>query len=271
MKPFEKISTTVRHLPLLERADWLWEAVRPVYERALRSLGQRGLERIFNDSDRILISPEARSTGEKYEPEVWQALMAELQAGDTFVDIGAFIGLYAIAVALRLGREGRVVAFEPDSRNFSLLSKHVRLNRVEEQTKLYHAAVSKLAGRFPFLADGSSEARLVSSGREQAEFVEVVTLDEIFAGQRIDILKIDVEGHEEKVLRGGQMLLRQRSCRPRAIFIEVHPYAWSSVGTQSADLLDLLNGAGYRVQSLDGEPVHSIERYGEIVARIGRE
>src|SRR5262249_5001922 len=155
--------------------------------------------------------------------------------------------------------------------NFSLLRKHVRLNMVDEQTELHHAAVSNMAGRFPFLANGSSEARLVSSDRERTEFVEVVTLDEIFAQQRIDILKIDVEGHEEKVLRGGQMLLRQRSCRPRAIFIEVHPYAWSSIGTQSADLLNLLNSAGYRVQSLHGEPVHSIERYGEIVARIGRE
>jgi FkbM family methyltransferase len=268
MKPFEKISTTVRHLPLVERADWLWDSMRPLYERAVRSLGYRGLERILNDSDRVLISPEARGTGERYEPGVWRALMAELRAGDTFVDVGAFIGLYAVAVALRLGREGRVVAFEPNSRNFSLLLKHVRLNGVEEQTELHQAAVSNVAGRFLLLANGSSEARLVSDDQEQTESVQVVTLDGIFAGRRIDILKIDVEGHEEKVLRGAQLLLRQPSCRPRAIFIEVHPYAWRSVGTQSADLLELLRSAGYRVETLEGHTVPSVERYGEIVARV---
>jgi hypothetical protein len=94
--------------------------VRPIYERAVRSLGYRGLERIFNDSDRVPISPEARSTGDRYEPDVWRALMAELRPGDTFVDVGAFIGLYAVAVALRLVKEGHVVAFEPDSFSGSL-------------------------------------------------------------------------------------------------------------------------------------------------------
>jgi hypothetical protein len=134
---------------------------------------------------------------------------------------------------------------------------------VEERTELHQAAVSNVAGRF--LLNGSPEARLVSRDQEQTESVEVVTLDGIFAGRRIDILKIDVEGHEEKVLRGAQLLLRQPSCRPRVIFIEVHPYVWRSVGTQSADLLELLRSAGYRVETLEG---HSVEHYGEIIARV---
>src|ERR1700716_4361008 len=114
MNPIEKASAWIRHLPLIERADWLWERVRPLYDRAVAHLGRKGLERLLNGSDRILVSPEARGTPETYEPDVWRVLMAEIRPGDTFVDVGAFIGLYAVAVGLRLGRRGRVVAFEPD-------------------------------------------------------------------------------------------------------------------------------------------------------------
>jgi FkbM family methyltransferase len=44
--------------------------------------------------------------------------MAELRPGDRFVDVGAFIGLYAIAAGLRLRNSGQVIAFEPDGKNF---------------------------------------------------------------------------------------------------------------------------------------------------------
>ena len=102
MKQIEKTSIWLRHLPLMERADWLWKPVRPLYDRAVDHFGRNGLERILNGTDRILVSPEARGTAEIYEPEVWRALMAEVRTGDTFVDVGAFIGLYAVAVGLRL-------------------------------------------------------------------------------------------------------------------------------------------------------------------------
>jgi FkbM family methyltransferase len=268
MNPVEKLSVWFRHLPLVERADWLWTPVRPLYDRAVAHLGRKGLERVINGSDRILVTPEARDTPEKCEPEVWRALMAELRNGDTFVNVGAFIGLYAVAVGLRLKGSGRVVAFEPDRRNFSLLEQHVRLNGLEGQVELHRAAVSDKAGECRFLAGGLG-GRLVSScDREQTEMVHVVTLDGVLTGQRIDILKIDVEGHEERVLRGAQSLLRTSALRPRAVFIEVHPYAWQSTSSGSSALLGLLNEAGYRVQTLEGVAVRSIERYGEIVARI---
>jgi FkbM family methyltransferase len=171
-------------------------------------------------------------------------------------------------VALRLSGSGRVVAFEPDGRNFSLLTEHVRLNGLEGQVELRQAALSDKEGRASFLANGTSEARLVSD-KKQATMVEVVTLDRFFAGKRVDILKVDVEGYEEMVLRGAATLLSESARRPRAVFVEVHPYAWPSLGTTSDSLLGLLRQAGYRVETVAGAPVRSVERYGEIVARGG--
>jgi hypothetical protein len=54
---------------------------------------------------------------------------------------------------------------------------------------------------------------------------------------------------------------------PRAIYIEVHPYAWPEISTTSASLLALINSCGYEARTIDEEPVETINAYGEIVAR----
>jgi FkbM family methyltransferase len=270
MKTFEKMSVWIRHLPLLEHAEWLWNPVRPIYQRAVSHFGENGLERLINGSDRILVSPRARDVSEKYELDVWRALMAELRIGDTFVDVGAYIGLYTIAVGLRLRGSGRIVAFEPDNHNFSLLQQHVKLNGLEKQIELHRCAVSDKDGQYCFSAECSALSRLVSPGANYATMIQVVALDSAFPGERIDILKIDVEGYEEMVLRGAYDLLRSRARRPRAVFVEVHPYAWPSLGTTSASLLSLLSASGYHAETPSGEPVRNIEQHGEIVARVMR-
>jgi Methyltransferase FkbM domain len=134
--------------------------------------------------------------------------------------------------------------------------------------ELHQAAVSDKDGKLQFLADGSSQARLVSSNRKDTTMVDVVTLDSLFEGRRIDILKIDVEGYEEMVFRGANRLLHTPELKPRAIFVEVHPYAWAPLRTGSDSLLRALNEAGYLVETPDGVPIRSIERYGEIIARL---
>ncbi|MFZ0658613.1 MAG: FkbM family methyltransferase, partial [Candidatus Binataceae bacterium] len=96
--------------------------------------------------------------------------------------------------------------------------------------------------------------------------VPMVTLDSVFPDSRVNLLKIDVEGYEEPVLRGAHALLGDPARRPRAIFVEVHPFAWEALGTTSDSILDLLTGAGYRVESPDGVLVSRISEYGHIVA-----
>ena len=267
MNVLERAATWVRHLSLVERAEWLWNPVRPIYDHVIGFLGRHGLERVINGTDRMLISPKLRGIAEEYEREIWLALMAELKSGDTFVDVGAFVGLYTIAAADRLKRSGRVVAFEPDNRNYALLDEQVQLNGLSGYVELHHAAVSDYDGQSAFLGNGSSEARLITSMSPASVMTNVVTIDRIFVDQRMDVLKIDVEGHEEKVLRGAWNTLRVKSLRPRVIFIEVHPYAWPSLGVTSETFLSTLTEAGYRSETIHGEPIRTIERYGEVIAR----
>jgi hypothetical protein len=100
--------------------------------------------------------------------------------------------------------------------------------------------------------------------------ITLQTLDEVTAGERWDLLLIDVEGFEEKVLRGGRALLSDHFRRPTTILVEVHPYVWEEPGTTSATLLHELTQHGYAVRFLDGRGVTEITAYGHIVATVLR-
>lgn len=266
MHAAERLSIAIRHSKYLSRLDWLWHRLRPLYNRAINLAGRGGLERVMNGTDRILIAPRFRNLPEAYEKEVWQRLMDDLRPGGIFVDVGVYIGLYAVAAAQRVGAGGRVYGFEPDPRNYSHALEHVKLNALQDRVELIHAAVGERAGRvlFKFAAESGHIATAMDAGATE---VDCVTLDQFFSGKKLDVLKIDVEGYEEKVLRGAAELLQDDARCPRAIYVEVHPYAWGEVGTTSESLLALLRQSGYHVKHPDGRPVDVIDRYGEVIAR----
>lgn len=266
----EKIVFAIRHNKHLEHAGWLWNGVRPVYDRVSAVIGRKGLKRTINNTDKVLVAPQWRMVPEEYEPEVWRQIIAQVMPGDMIADVGAYIGLYTVALAKRTGPSGRVVAFEPDPANFVALKEHVELNGVTDRVELREAAVGQDRCPIIFAVQASSESFVI--GRADAEVgvsgytIECVTLDHAFAERRMDILKVDVEGYEEKVIQGAASLLQDPSRCPRVIFIEVHPYAWQAVGTTSESLLRLLAECNYRVQDLAAKPVERIEHYGEIIA-----
>jgi FkbM family methyltransferase len=158
------------------------------------------------------------------------------------------------------------VAFEPDVRNFTALRDHCALNRALERVDLRNIAVGELDGEVAFESGRGSESSIIVS-RGSAERVSCARLDTVFLNQKLDILKIDVEGYEECALRGAEGLLRDVRRRPRAIFVEVHPYAWAAAGTTSDSLLDFLRSCGYGVADLNGRLMRRLTAYGEIVAR----
>ncbi len=267
----EKFCFAVRHNKYVEDAGWLWNGLRPLYDQITAFTGRHGLERIINGTDRIKIASSLRAISETYEPEVWRSLMNELKPGDVVADVGAYVGLYTIALAKRVGEIGYVVSFEPDSFNGALLKKHLKLNHVESKVKLIEAAAGDQHGEVYFTSRLDTSHVSTQSKEEAAhddlKLVPCVTLDQVFAGQHLDLLKIDVEGYEEKVLRGASDLLGDEKRSPRAIYIEVHPYAWSQTESSSETLLGFLTKKNYRIVNLQGEPVSRVDEYGEIVAQ----
>jgi FkbM family methyltransferase len=267
MHPVEKVAIAVRHSRALEHSLGLWNLVRPWYLRCLGLLGKRGLRRVINGTDSVLLAHELYGISETYEPEMWALVMAEVQSGDVVADVGASIGLYTLALAHRVGPRGRVHAFEPDRESFGWLSRNVDLNGVGEWVHLYCCAVGDEDGTVAFAGGRSTESTIVEAPSPGSGRVQSTRLDGILVDKKVDLLKIDVEGFEEKVLRGAAGLLSDLAHGPRTIFVEVHPFAWKSFDVRDQSLLQILWNAGYEVFDLSGKKVRSGEEYGVIVAR----
>lgn len=262
----ERFSITLRHNHWVKHWHWLWNGVRPQYNRLVTWLGRNGLERVINGTDPIRLLPQFRGITETYEPEVWSHLMAQVKSGDIVADVGAHVGLYTIALAKRVAPNGKVIAFEPSSETFKALQAHIELNAVQTQTCLIQAVVGSQKQSVAFNVSKDSQSHVSSVITDDTQVVPCLPLDDLFLDQSLDILKIDVEGYEEEVLKGGINLLQDTQRSPSLIYVEVHPYAWSTIGTTSTSLLNLLHQCHYKVSFLDGTSATQIDSYGEIIA-----
>jgi FkbM family methyltransferase len=167
----------------------------------------------------------------KHEPEVQNAILAVVRPGAVVYDIGAHLGTMALGAARLVGDLGRVVAFDGDPENIARLREHTARNGLGDRLRVVHAAVwSRTAmGGISFRrgaavrSQGGVEADgnlpVLASG--QIINVAAISLDDFIAASEIppELVKIDVEGGEYEVLRGGTKLFAKQ--RPLVI-VEVH-------------------------------------------------
>lgn len=150
-----------------------------------------------------------------YEREQIEFLIANMRerGSDIFLDVGANFGLYALRVASSQ-LSSRVVAFEPDPRNYCHLCGNLYLNGLHTAVEVRQCAVSDRSGRvsFEFFPDTSTGQSRVSTA-ESAVQVDAVRLDDFLRveGKRVSA-KIDVEGHELNVIDGMTEVLRRNAC-----------------------------------------------------------
>lgn len=207
-----------------------------------------------NGSDRIRLLPRWRGL-RHYEPDAWAPFLDLVRPSDLLVDVGAHVGLYAVASARR---GARVLAFEPDPANARALRWHVRLNHVGGRVSLIEAAVGEADGATLLAGRGlpqSGAADLYFRPGVDYRVVPVVSLDSLFLPERIrvDLMKIDVEGYEGRVLAGGAALLADPDLAPRAILLELHPAVIEQrLGEDPADVRGAVEGHGYEIRVLDG-------------------
>jgi FkbM family methyltransferase len=171
-------------------------------------------------------SPMMRRRAEgTYEPAKVAALQRLLEPGMTFVDAGSNKGDFALIAARVMNDSGRVLAFEPSPENCRWIHKSIELNGYR-CIELHELALSDADGRERlYLGDRSGWHSLVE--REAAEGaadsieVEARTLDSALSGAAPDVLKVDVEGAELRVLAGAKRTLTDT--RLSAVLIDVHP------------------------------------------------
>lgn len=180
---------------------------------------------------------EIQRSGGTYEPQVMEALRRLLPPDAIVFDIGAHIGVFALALS-RMVPQGRVFAFEPAEENYAYLQGNLARNGIGNVVA-ERSAVWDKAGTVPFVfsaAAPSGSFVSAASSREDAGDslpVDAVRLDDYVAARhlrRVDLVMIDAEGAEMAVLRGGAQTLTAH--RP-ALLVEVNPVSLPRFGGTS--------------------------------------
>jgi FkbM family methyltransferase len=225
-------------------------------ERNRPMLVDLGRFKMFVRPNDSLISAEI-ARDRRYESHVSTVLESLLQSGDTFIDVGANIGYFALMAASIVGPRGRVIAFEPNADNYEMLRESTRANDFESILTIHPAAVSDMVGMLSFSTGGlEGNGRIVNAVEAEAEtiplpLVQAVTLDDALREcGRIDVIKMDVEGAEARVWRGMSELVRRH--KPIIVFefspillqvtSEVAPEAFLEAAQAAYDLYIITRG-----------------------------
>lgn len=226
-------------------------------KRYLRVLGQR----IFPTYSVILpggatlylrsrFGFDAATVGEVVYKRIYERVFT-LDPRDTVIDVGAHIGSFTVVAAGEVGPDGNVISLEPSVQNFRMLEKNIRTNQLANVLPLNLAAGS---------AEGVGELRLYNRPGGNSfysrdftmvgyESVKVATLDSIserFKLEKVNFVKIDVEGHELEVLKGAAKILGEY--KPK-LAIETHEF-----GPSVQELTEYLDGFNYSAKQVPYGP-----------------
>lgn len=189
------------------------------------------------------------ATGTTHESSEIDAVCKRLDRSSVVVDVGANIGAFALPVTRATG--ARVIAVEPVTSTFALLNHNVRRNRVEEAVTTVQAALGENPGEAVVTTDSQSTNYLLpaqSSARVGEELVPVTTLDLLLDGEpRIDLIKVDVEGLELKVMHGALEILARHA---PAVLLEIESRWTERYGYKPEDIFALMAKAGYSYETM---------------------
>jgi FkbM family methyltransferase len=179
----------------------------------------------------------------EYCPEEGNAFRQLLKPGAIVVEAGANIGSHTLHLSQIVGPAGQIHAFEPQRRIFQILCANLALNNIANVHVRPQGLGAVNDTMWVSSPDVSAAANFggVALGSSGNESVEIVTLDQL-GMQRLDLIKIDVEGMEEAVLRGGIETIRR--LRP-TLYLENDPA--DARLDKSASLIKFIRDLGYRM------------------------
>ena len=207
-------------------------------------------------SDYVFTDFEHWATGHN---SAFADLVEECSSKNCVLDIGAHIGITALPISSVLAPGGRVHAFEASTTNLKMLRFHIRKNSVanidvvprlvgdQNDSGVIFFQNKRVSGMNSVVKQGSSR-------HWETIPVDMISLDHycLEYGLMPEVIKIDVEGGEEAVLRGGRRTLRQFN---PIVFLSVHPRHLNELGSSVEQLKLLIESFGYRIEYADGSPV----------------
>lgn len=219
---------------------------------------------VIQDPDDLIQSQLLR--GEPWEPEAAKVFEQYVKPGMSVVDMGAYNGVHTVRLAQLVGPTGHVYAFEPNPPAVAMLRENVRLNGVEAQTTVYPVGVSdppvtgyvklsdnphNLGGAHMCSEEDERTHRLNCQNASQVK-IELIRIDDDlqrWIPTRVGFVKIDVEGHEDRVIAGSRAWLT----RDHPV---IHIELWNddkrrqeNLPTTVADMIRQIEELGYKLES----------------------
>jgi FkbM family methyltransferase len=194
-----------------------------------------------------------------FELATMRAYERIVRPGDIVLDIGANIGAHVLHLARAVGAEGKVWAFEPTEYAIGKLKANVALNpdladqiaccqvMLVDEPNGYQ--IPPLHSSWPLTGEADLHerhgGRLMSTNNARAATLDSFVRE--FGIDHVDFIKLDIDGHECRMLRGARTLLT--ALHP-VILLELSPHQLDEAGGSIEDLIDLLAVAGYAMQDL---------------------
>jgi len=155
---------------------------------------------------------------EHYETWVWMRLLDALELdvlkkllrpGESFIDVGANIGVWSLVAGSAVGRDGKVLALEPSPETYPKLLHNLALNQGMTRWLPSQIAADVQSGTVGFEVSDFSDCSCVTKTAKNAIQVSSRTIDDLTCGERIAGMKIDVEGHEQAVVSGAKATIKE--------------------------------------------------------------
>jgi FkbM family methyltransferase len=199
-----------------------------------------------------------------FEHRAISNFVKELKAGDTVLDVGANIG-YTTLLFGKKCKEGRVLSFEPSKQLFHTLTQHVQLNALTNVEPINLGLGEKESTAKLFVVDkfNTGMNRILEQTDEDipCESISIKKLDDIINSkglQKVNAIKIDVEGFEYKVLQGAISTLTRM--RP-VMMIEVNDRNLKQQNSSRQELFSFLKDLNYK--AFDAETMKEIDLTGD--------
>lgn len=202
-----------------------------------------------------------------YDPNLVVVINSLLPRNGVFVDVGANIGCFSLLASRVIGKNGKILAIEPSSRDYARLVENVRNNNLTDLISTYRLAISdkseivKLSIAYEersFLNTLRTDFSLKGIDKIGVEDVQSVSIDDLISKinvKRVDVLKLDIEGSELKALLGAKNVVER--FKP-AIIIGING-SFECFFSELEEIKNFLKKMNYRMYKLIENPKFALQ------------
>ncbi len=239
----EKIVLALRNIPMLYRIAIACMPRHTFYSKdSFRTVNRNGINYQLDLSDWVEWNIYFHN-----DVEPRKKLYSMVKPGKTVIDIGANIGETTLNMAKLIGSTGCVISFEPSTNTYKKCLRNIALNDTLSNRINLHGFALGEKNESAFLQIAEQTNRGMNFISTSGEKIEIKKLDDVLVDEKkvkIDLIKMDVEGYELKVLKGAERLINQH--HPK-LFIELDNDLLNKQGDSSFALLEWLTAHHYQV------------------------